>query len=143
MKHVQLISRSLRQINNLYKKMLTKELSAFELDHHFEALLMLAIQERPVTQNQLAELLQVDKSRVVSIISYLEQRNLIHIERNPADRREHYVHLSPHAVSSIPYIERSVEKINELAEFGIEHEKLATFFEVSEMIQQNLLKQAI
>ena len=52
MKQVQLISRSLRQINNLYKKMLTKELSAFELDHHFEALLMLAIQERPITQNQ-------------------------------------------------------------------------------------------
>lgn len=143
MKHVQLISRSLRQINNLYKKMLTKELSAFQLDHHFEALLMLAIQDRPVTQNQLAELLQVDKSRVVSIIAYLEQRNLITIEKNPADRREHYIHLSPDAVSSIPHIERSVEKINELAEFGIEHEKLATFFEVSELIQQNLLKQAI
>jgi DNA-binding MarR family transcriptional regulator len=143
MKHVQLISRSLRQINNLYKKMLTKELSAFQLDHHFEALLMLAIQDRPVTQNQLAELLQVDKSRVVSIIAYLEQRNLITIEKNPADRREHYIHLSSDAVSSIPNIERSVEKINELAEFGIEHEKLATFFEVSEMIQQNLLKQAI
>jgi DNA-binding MarR family transcriptional regulator len=143
MKHVQLISRSLRQINNLYKKMLTKELSAFQLDHHFEALLMLAIQDRPVTQNQLAELLQVDKSRVVSIIAYLEQRHLITIEKNPADRREHYIHLSSDAVSSIPHIERSVEKINELAEFGIEHEKLATFFEVSEMIQQNLLKQAI
>jgi DNA-binding MarR family transcriptional regulator len=143
MKHVQLISRSLRQINNLYKKMLTKELSAFQLDHHFEALLMLAIQDRPVTQNQLAELLQVDKSRVVSIIAYLEQRNLIMIEKNPADRREHYIHLSSDAVSSIPHIERSVEKINELAEFGIEHEKLATFFEVSELIQQNLLKQAI
>jgi len=123
--------------------MLTKELSAFQLDHHFEALLMLAIQDRPVTQNQLAELLQVDKSRVVSIIAYLEQRNLITIEKNPADRREHYIHLSPDAVSSIPHIERSVEKINELAEFGIEHEKLATFFEVSELIQQNLLKQAI
>ncbi|SFT21821.1 MarR family winged helix-turn-helix transcriptional regulator [Mucilaginibacter polytrichastri] len=143
MKHVQLISRSLRQINHLYKKMLTKELSAFELDHHFEALLMLGIQDHPVTQNQLAELLQVDKSRVVSIIAYLEQKKLIKIEKNPADRREHYVHLSSDAVSSIPYIERSVEKINELAEFGIEDEKLATFFEVSEMIQQNLLKQAI
>ncbi|OKS87320.1 hypothetical protein RG47T_2781 [Mucilaginibacter polytrichastri] len=123
--------------------MLTKELSAFELDHHFEALLMLGIQDHPVTQNQLAELLQVDKSRVVSIIAYLEQKKLIKIEKNPADRREHYVHLSSDAVSSIPYIERSVEKINELAEFGIEDEKLATFFEVSEMIQQNLLKQAI
>jgi DNA-binding MarR family transcriptional regulator len=95
MKHVQLISRSLRQINNLYKKMLTKELSAFQLDHHFEALLMLAIQDRPVTQNQLAELLQVDKSRVVSIIAYLEQRNLITIEKNPADRREHYILFDP------------------------------------------------
>ena len=140
MKRVELISKSLRQINHLYKKIIIKELSAIELDHHYEALLVLATQEQPITQNRLAELLQIDKSRMVNMIHYLEDKKMVYIERNPADRREHYVYLSSSAEKFIPAIERTVEKINELAKFGIAQEKLMAFFEVSEMIQQNLAK---
>jgi DNA-binding MarR family transcriptional regulator len=120
--------------------MISKELSALELDHHFEVLLTLATQEKPVTQNKLAELLQIDKSRTAVIVFELEKRGLVQININPDDRRQHYVSLSPSAVNSIPHIEISVEKINQLAEAGIERQKLMTFFEVSEMIQQNLVK---
>ncbi|MCR8560110.1 MarR family transcriptional regulator [Mucilaginibacter sp. BJC16-A38] len=140
MKSVQLISQRLKRINHLYTKMISKELSAFELEHHFEVLLALASQEKPVTQNKLAELLQVDKSRMAVIVFELEKRGMMQISVNPNDRREHYVSLSPSAVTSIPHIELSVEKINQLAEAGIERQKLMTFFEVSEMIQQNLVK---
>ncbi|MDP9081432.1 MAG: MarR family transcriptional regulator [Bacteroidota bacterium] len=140
MKSVQLISQRLKRINHLYTKMISKELSAFELEHHFEVLLALASQEKPVTQNKLAELLQVDKSRMAVIVFELEKRGMMQISVNPNDRREHYVSLSPSAINSIPHIELSVEKINQLAEAGIERQKLMTFFEVSEMIQQNLVK---
>ena len=140
MKSVQLISQRLKKINHLYTKMISKELSAFELDHHFEVLLALAMQDKPVTQNRLAELLQIDKSRTAVIVFDLEKRGLVQININPDDRRQHYVSLSPSAVSSIPHIELSIEKRNQLAEAGIEQQKLMTFFEVSEMIQQNLVK---
>jgi DNA-binding MarR family transcriptional regulator len=140
MKSVQLISQRLKKINNLYTRMISKELSALELDHHFEVLLTLATQEKPVTQNKLAELLQIDKSRMAVIVFELEKRRLVQININPDDRRQHYVSLSPSAINSIPHIEISVEKINQLAEAGIERQKLVTFFEVSEMIQQNLVK---
>jgi DNA-binding MarR family transcriptional regulator len=140
MKSVQLISHGLRRINYLYNKKLSKELSAFELDHHFEVLLVLATQEKPVTQNKLAELLQIDKSRTAVIVFDLEKRGLVQIKINPDDRRQHYVSLSSSALTSIPHIEVSIEKINQLAEAGIEQQKLSTFFEVSEMIQQNLRK---
>ena len=124
----------------MYNKKLSKELSAFELDHHFEVLLVLATQEKPVTQNKLAELLQIDKSRTAVIVFDLEKRGLVQIKINPDDRRQHYVSLSSTALTSIPNIELSIEKINQLAEAGIEQQKLSTFFEVSEMIQQNLKK---
>jgi DNA-binding MarR family transcriptional regulator len=140
MKSVQLISQRLKKINHLYTKMISKELSAFKLGQHFEVLLALARQEKPVTQNKLAELLQIDKSRTTVIVFEMEKRGLIQININPDDRRQHYVSLSPSAVSSIPHIEISVEKINQLAGAGIERQKLMTFFEVSEMIQQNLAK---
>jgi DNA-binding MarR family transcriptional regulator len=140
MKSVQLISQRLKKINHLYTKMISNELSPFELDHHFEVLLVLATQEKQVTQNRLSELLQIDKSRTTVIVLELEKRGLVQININPDDRREHYVMLSPSAVSSMQHIELSVEKINQLAEAGIERQKLTTFFEVSEMIQQNLLR---
>ena len=140
MKNVQLISKRLKKINYLYTKMILNELSPFELDHHFEALLTLAVEEKQITQNRLSELLQIDKSRTAVIVFDLEQRGLIQISINPDDRRQHYLSLSPLALSSIPHIELSVEKINELAGAGIEQQKLMTFFEVSEMIQHNLVK---
>jgi DNA-binding MarR family transcriptional regulator len=120
--------------------MILNELSPFELDHHFEALLTLAVEEKQITQNRLSELLQIDKSRTAVIVFDLEKRGLIQISINPHDRRQHYLSLSPLALSSIPHIELSIEKINELAEAGIEQQKLMTFFEVSEMIQHNLVK---
>lgn len=138
MRNSQLISRNLRQINHLYKKMLAKELLEHDLDQHFEVLWTLADQQQLLTQNKLAELLQIDKSRVANIIFDLEKRELIYIQRNPADRREHYVHLSQSARDAITYIEQSIGKINNLAQQGIDKEKLDTFFEVSELIQQNL-----
>lgn len=140
MKNIQLISKRLKKINYLYTKMILKELSPFELDHHFEALLTLAVEEKQITQNRLSELLQIDKSRTAVIVFELEKRGLISVNVNPDDRRQHYISLSALAISSIPHIKLSVEKINELAEAGIEQQKLTTFFEVSEMIQNNLTK---
>jgi len=140
MKNVQLISKRLKKINYLYTKMILSELSPFELDHHFEALLTLAIEEKQITQNRLSELLQIDKSRTAVIVFELEKRGLISINITPEDRRRHYISLSPLALRFIPHIELSIEKINELAGAGIEQQKLMTFFEVSEMIQHNLVK---
>jgi DNA-binding MarR family transcriptional regulator len=138
MERVQVLSRNLRQINNLYTKILSKELSPLHLDHHFEVLLMLAVQEQPITQNKLAALMQIDKSRMANIIYDLEQKDLVYVQRNPEDRRQHYVYLSTNAKTSIPFIEQVVNKINEFAKAGITQEKLLAFFEVSEQIQQNL-----
>lgn len=140
MKHTQLISENLRLINYLYNKNLAKELSSIKINHHFEVLLILARQKGPITQNKLAELLHVDKSRVVSIVFSLEQRKMLIVKTNPADRRQHYISLSPHALVSIPFIETKIKEVNALANTGISEEKLDTFFEVAEAIMQNLTK---
>jgi DNA-binding MarR family transcriptional regulator len=138
MERVQLLSRNLRGIKQLYNKTLRRELSSHGLDMHFEALLVLSEQEKPVTQNMLAELLQMDKSRIVSIVYDLKKKNLITIKTNPADRRQHYISLSSKAREAIPVIEETVKKVNELVNAGISDEKLLAFFEVSGMMKKNL-----
>jgi DNA-binding MarR family transcriptional regulator len=135
-----LISRNLKKINHLYTKILSKELALYEMDQHFEALYLLGMQNQPITQNSLAELMQIDKSRMAVIIFVLEKKGLIQVKINPDDRRQHYVNLSSSAKTSIPALEKTIEKINQQAKAGIPEEKLLAFFEVSEMMRQNLLR---
>ncbi|NCD71123.1 MarR family winged helix-turn-helix transcriptional regulator [Mucilaginibacter agri] len=140
MKHIQLLSQNLRLINYFYTKSLDKELSSMKADYHFEALLVLADQEHPITQNQLAELLHIDKSRVANIVFSMEEQEIIIVKTNPADRRQHLISLSPKAVKSIPGIEKTVEEVNRMANLGISEEKLAVFKEVTEAMMHNLIK---
>ena len=142
MEKVQLLSRNLRRVKQLYNKLLLRELAAHDLDQHYEALLVLAEQDKPITQNMLAELLQMDKSRIVSIVYALGKKKLIISKTNPADRRQHYISLSAKAKEAIPVIEGIIKRVNDLANAGLSDEKLSTFFEVSAMMHQNLLRNA-
>ena len=141
MKNAQLLSQNLRLINYLYMKNITRKLSAINADHHFEVLLILSAQNEPVTQNKLARLLHINKSRVANIVFELEEKKLINVQTNPADRRQHYVSLSADALRFIPYIETNVQAVNELTNKGISEEKLNIFFEVAETMAQNLEKE--
>src|SRR3569623_980942 len=98
-----LLSKTLRRVKQLYHKILLRELAIRDLDQHFEALLVLSEQEKPITQNTLAELLQMDKSRIVSIVYDLGKKHLIISKTNPAYRRQHYISLSAKAKAAIPY----------------------------------------
>lgn len=139
MNRAQPISRKLRQVDYLYTKKLTKELSGIPVNNHFEVLLILAKQMEPITQNELAALLQIDKSRMTNILFQLENDKLVSIKVNPADRRQHYVSLSPDALTAIPYIEAKVQQVNEVAEADITEDKLKVFFEVAEIMRKNLI----
>ncbi len=141
MKNTELLSQNLRLINYFYTRNISRELSSIKADHHFEVLLMLAKQKQPITQNQLAALLHIDKSRVAHIIFSMEENQVVMVRTNPDDRRQHLISLSPTALKTIPYIEKKVKEVNELANTGISEEKLSVFIEVAEAMMQNLTKQ--
>lgn len=140
MENIELISNKLRQIVHLYNRSLSKELSALPVNHHLDVLLVLTQQKEPIMQNKLAAILQIDKSRMTNIIFELEEQSLVEVKRNPEDRRQHYVTLLPDAWKYIPDIAKKVQQVNELVKTGINEEKLDTFFEVSELIRQNLVR---
>lgn len=140
MKNTELLSQNLRLINYFYTRNLSRELSSLKVNHHFEVLLTLAKQKKPITQNQLAELLHIDKSRVAHIIFSMEESEIIMVKTNPTDRRQHLISLSPNALNTIPYIEKKVREVNEMANSGISEEKLMVFIEVAEAMMQNLTK---
>src|SRR5450755_3901157 len=60
---------------------------------HLIALRLLS-EQRPVSQQGLADALSLDPSNVVGLLNELEERGLITRRRDPADRRRHIVELS-------------------------------------------------
>ena len=123
----------------MYSKLLTKQFSEVDLDNYVEILLIISDQEHPLTQTQLAGLFQIDKSRMVSILFSLSQKEFIQVVRNPADRREHFVYLSAKAEEMIPTIKDILYQTTILARNGITQEKLNCCFDVLETMQKNLL----
>ena len=139
MTSIQIISKNLRKISNLYNRLLVKQFSALDLDNYVEILLIISAQEHPHTQNQLAELFQIDKVRMVNILFNLSQKGLIEIARNPADRREHLVYLTPKAETIIPAIRDMLNQTTLLAQDGITKDKLICCFEVLKAMEKNLI----
>ncbi|MFB9841190.1 MarR family winged helix-turn-helix transcriptional regulator [Mucilaginibacter ginsenosidivorans] len=138
MHSLQLLSQNLRRISKLYSRLLSCEIPVFESDACFAAILILSAQKAPVTQNKLAELLKVDKSRIVHLLLTLNKAQLVDIEVNPDDRRQHYVSLSARGREMAPLISQKVMHIDQLSKNGISNHDLSLFYEVTQKIEQNL-----
>jgi DNA-binding MarR family transcriptional regulator len=63
------------------------------LGHH--AILAALNDFGPLSQQQLADCLAVDKSHLVGRIDHLEERGLVERTKHPTDRRRHQVNLTP------------------------------------------------
>jgi len=138
MHSLQLLSQNLRLISKLYARLLSLEVPALDSQAHFSAMLALAEQATPITQNQLAEILKIDKSRGAFVVLALLKANLIEIEVNSADRREHLVRLSAGGIDMAKVILEKVKYIDDLSKTGISPNDLALFYNVSQKIERNL-----
>src|SRR6266853_938985 len=59
-------------------------------------IVLTALVEQPVrTQAALAQAINADKSRIISVLDELQERELIHRQPDSADRRVHLLSLTP------------------------------------------------
>jgi DNA-binding MarR family transcriptional regulator len=123
----------------LYEQVLKKQLSNIGLDNHGDILLVISEENYPLSQNQLAQIVQIDKYRMVNIVAKLSQKGLININKNPLDRREHYVYLTSKAEKIIPELRNMTDRTLRLLQEGIPQKDLNTCFEVLRTINSNLL----
>jgi len=132
------ISKILNRIARLYTNSLSQFLAGLDIDRYFDVLLILSVQCEPVTQKTLAVLMHIDKSRIVTILDYLNQKGYILVEQNPKDRREHFISLSDKGRSSIPSIKDAVRKNDDLMACGIRQNVFAKCLETLSVMETNL-----
>ena len=134
------ISKKLRRIAKLYTDSLSLQLRELDINRYFDVLLTLSAQSEPVTQKKLAALMHIDKTRMVSIVNYLNQKGYTFIQKNPKDRREHFISLSAKGLGSIPAIKNGIRITDNMMVADIREEEFCGCLNTLKAIEINLGK---
>lgn len=135
-----LLSKNLRRLSTLYTRTITRELPVFQPKYFIDILLFLSSRTSPATQKELADFLQVDKSRVVIMIDELTRQEYIFTQRNPKDRREHFVFLTGQGNLLVPIIRSAIYKVDAVLYKEFNKDLLNCFHSTLLKMEQNLIQ---
>ncbi|QEM06453.1 winged helix-turn-helix transcriptional regulator [Mucilaginibacter rubeus] len=133
-----LLSKNLRRLSRLYTRTIARELPVFQSEYFIEILMFLASRTSPATQKELADYLQVDKSRMVIMVDELTRQEYVFTEINPRDRREHFVFLTEHGNLLVPIIRSAIDKVDTVLYKELNKELLDCFHAILVKMEQNL-----
>src|SRR5580698_3538584 len=91
------ISRLLFRTARKYLGVLARELTHLDLERNFAVLILIEESGKPMSQQELADYLHVDKAAIVRMINYLTSKNILERKVNPTDRRQYMLQLTPKA----------------------------------------------
>lgn len=131
-------SKELRRLNKLYMKLIARELPEPHTEYMAEMILILAYRQGSVTQKELSICMQVDKSRMVMMVEELNKLNYLFVERNPSDRREHFINLTDQGKKLVPVIEKAIKQVDDIAHRHLAESTIRHFKNTIRQIEQNL-----
>ena len=126
-------------VSKKYLSALSKMVTQLSIDRYHYVLILIDSNNENLTQKALAEILHIDKSYMVTILDYLEEKGYVMREKNPHDRREQLIRLTPLAHNNIPIIKNAIKELNKKAFQDICESKKLLFIEVLTSIQHNLV----
>lgn len=135
-----LLSKSLRRLSRLYSRAIVKVLPDLQLEHYAEIILLLASTDHTLTQKELAELFQVDKSRIAVLIDGMTRNGFVYTEQNSADRRAHFVYLTGKGKESVPKIQEAIDEVNRMISQQLDKTHLEYFYATLFQMQSNLVE---
>lgn len=121
-----------------YLSALSKEISTLSIDRYFYVLILIDNHDENLSQKILADLLQIDKSYMVTILNYLEDHGYILRQKNANDRREQLIKLTSKAKEDIPLIRNAISELNNRSLKNISESKKQIFNDVLRIMQSNL-----
>jgi DNA-binding MarR family transcriptional regulator len=112
----------LHKISKRYKDALAARLGHLGIHRHFFVILAIGFGGGTVTQQNLADTLDVDKVSMVTILDYIEKAGFIERQSHPGDRRKRMLSLTAKGRKAVPQIEREIRELNRLAESALPRE---------------------
>ena len=126
--------------NMLFKKYYhaaEQQLIGAELDRYFYVLGLICKHEK-ITQQCLANCLQIDKATMVRVIDYLTDKGLVKRTPHSEDRRAYIISPTTKGLKIAPKIEATFSQLNKLAFNGFSAEEKKMFIEFMNRMDNNL-----
>lgn len=125
-------------ITKKYVGAINEKLQHLGIDRSFYPLVLIAEEKGCITQQMLADKLGIDKVSVVRLVDYLSENECVVRKKNPHDRREHLLEVTPKGEKLVPTINQAFYETNCEIFNGLRDEEIHTFLKCIDHIQHNL-----
>jgi DNA-binding MarR family transcriptional regulator len=98
-------------------------------------------QDEEISQRDIEKFLNCSKSSVSSLLDTLEKKDVIIREVSKSDARKNIIKLSNDTIESIKHVEDNIISINKTIINNIDSDKLNTFYEVLDLMKDNIRKE--
>lgn len=132
------LGRILTGLGKGYLHLLRAKLQHLDIDRNYYALVLVENQDRSITQQELALILDTNKISIVRIVDYQSAKGYVQRIRKADDRRKHILVLTDKAKLALPEIKQSFTEINELVFKGVKSSQILELTETIRKIKNNL-----
>lgn len=117
---------------------LSKRIKHLDINRYYYPLTLIYLNSGKLSQKALAELLDKDKSAIVTIIDVLSETGYVKRVVNPGDRREHLISTTAKAEKEVPQIIAAYHDLNADLTKDITAQEMDVFFKVLQQMKMNM-----
>jgi len=132
------LGRRLGLVAKMYLGAMVKKLEHLEIGPYFMILRIVDNSEGDVTQQDIANACQFDKTNMVRIIDNLSEKGYITRVPKKNDRRAYSIMLTPKAKKILPDIYAAIKDLNKQALKGLTKKEIKSFYEMLDKISGNV-----
>lgn len=129
------------QLAKDYVGSFTQRLGGLPISRYFYPLLLIDEANGKLSQQALANGLNVDKVAVVRMVDYLEENGLVARQKNPEDRREQLLLITPAGRKLVPQIRQAMAETNDLSLHAFSEKEVGQLEKLLSRVICNLKKQ--
>jgi MarR family transcriptional regulator, transcriptional regulator for hemolysin len=132
------IWRQMDLISRLYQNALSQQLRHLGIERHFYMMLVIDEGNGHFTQQDMADVLEIDKVIMVGIIDYLSDNGFVARKENKEDGRKHRIVLTAKARAALPEIRKRILSLNKMALSELPANLSENFMEILGLIRGTL-----
>lgn len=125
-------------VTKKYLSVFSQQTKGLDIDRYQYVLVLIFWHKENLTQTELCELLEVDKSYMVKIVNYLTEKGYVERETNSNDKRQHIIKLTKKGKEAVPGIEACITDLNEKSMESLTADQIKIFSELLLQISTNL-----